>query len=236
MAAQASRRALESAFSRWSAAAAANPKDPLGAVMAFYLSMEHREERMEGCPIVALGSDAARQGAGVKASFEAGIREYLELLGRWVGEADGEEPSGKAMAILSTMVGAVLLSRAVNDEHLSKRFLQAAAGERADGVVCSRCPAGTAPMTPDSVTGAPSATVSISELAGWSGLELVARLPDGSIRRPRWRRRSPSSFRSPLANSTCLLIPKGRGGKNATVTARSLDYVKAKCRRRSLDR
>ena len=39
-------------------------------------------------------------------------------------------------------------------------------------------------MTLDSVTGAPSATVSISELAGWSGLELVARLPDGSIRRP----------------------------------------------------
>jgi TetR/AcrR family transcriptional repressor of nem operon len=31
------------------------------------------------------------------------------------------------MAILSTMVGAVLLSRAVNDKRLSKRFLQAAA-------------------------------------------------------------------------------------------------------------
>ena len=127
LATQASRRALESAFSRWSGAAAANPKDPLGAVMAFYLSMEHRDARMEGCPIVALGSDAARQGTGVKASFEAGIREYLELVGRWVGEADGEEPSGKAMAILSTMAGALLLSRAVNDEHLSKRFLQAAA-------------------------------------------------------------------------------------------------------------
>jgi TetR/AcrR family transcriptional repressor of nem operon len=127
LAVQASRRALESAFSRWSAAAAANPKDPLGAVIAFYLSTKHREERMDGCPIVALGSDAARQGSDVKASFEAGIREYLELLGRWVGEADGEEPSGKAMAILSTMVGAVVLSRAVNDERLSKQFLQAAA-------------------------------------------------------------------------------------------------------------
>lgn len=32
-----------------------------------------------------------------------------------------------AMAILSTMVGAVLLSRAVNDERLAKRFLKAAA-------------------------------------------------------------------------------------------------------------
>ncbi|HEX9791700.1 MAG TPA: TetR/AcrR family transcriptional regulator [Kiloniellales bacterium] len=127
LAAQASRRALESAFSRWSAAAAANPKDPLGAVIAFYLSTEHREERMDGCPIVALGSDAARQGVDVKASFEAGIREYLELLGSWVGDVDGEEPNGKAMAILSTMVGALILSRTVNDERLSKRFLQAAA-------------------------------------------------------------------------------------------------------------
>lgn len=127
LAAQASRRALESAFHRWSAAAAANPQDPLGAVIALYLSMEHRGERMDGCPIVALGSDAARQSADVKASFEAGIREYLELLGRWIGDGDGEEPSGKAMAILSTMVGALVLSRAVNDERLSKQFLQAAA-------------------------------------------------------------------------------------------------------------
>ena len=127
LAAQASRRALESAFSRWSAAAAENPKDPLGAVIAFYLSTEHREERKEGCPIVALGSDAARQGSDVKASFEAGIREYLELLRRWLSEPDGEEPSSNAMAILSTMVGAVVLSRAVNDERLSKQFLQAAA-------------------------------------------------------------------------------------------------------------
>jgi TetR/AcrR family transcriptional repressor of nem operon len=125
--AQASRRALESATRRWSAAAEANPVDPLGAVIAFYLSREHRSERMDGCPIVALGSDAARQGADVKVSFEAGIRECIEMLGRWVGEADGEEPSGKAMAILATMVGAVVLSRAVNDERLSKQLLQAAA-------------------------------------------------------------------------------------------------------------
>src|SRR5437763_10591574 len=74
LAAQASRRALESAFGRWSALAAANPQDPLGAVIALYLSMAHRAERMDGCPIVALGSAAARQGADVKAPFEAGLK------------------------------------------------------------------------------------------------------------------------------------------------------------------
>jgi TetR/AcrR family transcriptional repressor of nem operon len=127
LAAQASERALESASRRWSAAAEANVTDPLGAVIAFYLSTGHREERMDGCPVVALGSDAARQGADVKASFEAGIRKYLEMLGGWIGEPDGEDSGEKAMAILSIMVGAVVLSRAVNNKRLSKRFLQAAA-------------------------------------------------------------------------------------------------------------
>ena len=127
LAVQASRRAFESASRRWSAAVEANPGDPLGAVLAFYLSTDHREERMDGCPIVALGSDAARQSSDVKASFEAGIKAHLELLGRLIGETDGEEPNGKAMAILSTMVGALILSRVVNDERLSKRLLQAAA-------------------------------------------------------------------------------------------------------------
>ena len=129
--AQASGHALESASRRWSAAAAANPNDPLGAVMAFYLSTEHREDRMDGCPIVALGSDAARQGSDVKASFEAGIRVHLEILGRMVAETHGKQPKGKgrakAMAILATMVGALTLSRAVNDPDLAQAFLDAAA-------------------------------------------------------------------------------------------------------------
>jgi TetR/AcrR family transcriptional repressor of nem operon len=127
LAVQASKRALESASRRWSAAAEANPKDPLGAVVAFYLSMGHREERMDGCPVVALGSDAARQSVDVKTSFEAGIKNYLEMLGRWIGDTDGEDSTDRAMTILSTMVGALVLSRAVNNKRLSKRFLQAAA-------------------------------------------------------------------------------------------------------------
>lgn len=127
LAAQASRRALESAFTRWSAAIAAKPEDPLGAVMAFYLSMGHRQEKMDGCPIVALGSDAARQGSEVKASFEAGIKAHLEVLGRLIAETKGSETEDKAMAVLSLMVGAVTLSRAVNDPDLAQAFLDAAA-------------------------------------------------------------------------------------------------------------
>jgi len=127
LAAQASRRALESAFTRWSAAIAAKPEDPLGAVMAFYLSMGHREKKMDGCPIVALGADAARQGSAVKATFEAGIKAHLEVLSRLIAETKDSESKSKALAVLSLMVGAVTLSRAVNDPDLAQAFLDAAA-------------------------------------------------------------------------------------------------------------
>src|SRR4051794_20392621 len=126
LAVEASRRALESASHRWSEAAEQNPDDPLSAVLAFYLSRDHREEKMDGCPIVALGSDAARQGPDVKAAFEAGIKAHLEVLGRLIAQTGGDELNGKAMAILSTMVGAVTLSRVVNDPDLAEALLNAA--------------------------------------------------------------------------------------------------------------
>jgi len=126
LAVEASKRALESASGRWSDAAAANPDDPLGAVIAFYLSGDHREEKMDGCPIVALGSDAARQGPDVKAEFEAGIKAHLDVLGHFIAGTGDEASRGKAMAILATMVGAVTLSRVVNDPDLAQALLDAA--------------------------------------------------------------------------------------------------------------
>ncbi|WP_314957579.1 TetR/AcrR family transcriptional regulator [Bradyrhizobium cosmicum] len=134
LAAQASARALESATLRWSAAIAAEPEDSLGAIMAFYLSTDHRDEKMDGCPIVALGSDAARQSSDVKASFEAGIKVHLDILGRLITETDDEQIKGKAMAILSTMVGAVTLSRVVNDPDLAQAFLDTASRQIRDAV------------------------------------------------------------------------------------------------------
>jgi TetR/AcrR family transcriptional repressor of nem operon len=129
LAAQASARALKSAFGRWSTAAAENPDDPLGAVLAFYLSPGHRDERADGCPIVALGADAARQSADVKASFEAGIETYLDEIARLVGGSNSAVSRAKAIAALSTMVGAVTLSRAVNNPELARSILDAAADQ-----------------------------------------------------------------------------------------------------------
>ncbi len=123
---QASRRALESAAQRCRDGAAANPSDPFGALISFYLSSGHREDRMDGCPIVALGSDAARQGAEVKASFEAGIKAHLGVLGSLISASSREKPDDKTMVIFSTMVGALMLSRVINDPDLARSLLDSA--------------------------------------------------------------------------------------------------------------
>ena len=132
LAAQASKRALEDAVNRWSRAITENPDDPIGAISAiveFYLSPEHLGEKMNGCPMVALGADAARQGPDVKASFESGINVHLDILENLIAETGDEKPRDTAMAILSMMIGAMTLSRAVNDTGLAKNILTANAAQ-----------------------------------------------------------------------------------------------------------
>ncbi len=125
--AQASGRSMEMATQRWAEAVAKHPDAPLEAVIAFYLAPEHVVEKAKGCPLVALGADAARQGPEVKARFEAGVQAHFGMLTDLTSTAPTDQPSDKAMVILSLMVGALTLSRAVNDETLANGILQAAA-------------------------------------------------------------------------------------------------------------
>ncbi|NTA13973.1 TetR/AcrR family transcriptional regulator [Agrobacterium tumefaciens] len=128
LAALASRRALESATRRWSSVAASSP-DPLSAVVDFYLSADHREEMGDGCPLVALGSDAARQSTDVRTPFQDGIKAHLQVLEELLPDKGSPDANEKAMVILSLMVGAVTLSRIMTDAHMSDRLLSAAANE-----------------------------------------------------------------------------------------------------------
>lgn len=126
---QASRRAMEGAITRWFAAASSST-NPLQAIVDLYLSAAHRGETGDGCPLVALGADAARQSEEVRKPFQDGINAHLEVLEGLL--AQGEEQAAtaqKAMAMLSMMVGAVTLARIVTDEALANCILEAASAE-----------------------------------------------------------------------------------------------------------
>ncbi|MFL5131698.1 MAG: TetR/AcrR family transcriptional regulator [Microvirga sp.] len=126
---QASRRALSRNKDRWAKVIAETPSEKLAALARFYLSDAHRDRRGEGCALAALGGDAPRYGPELQAAFKDGIEGYLELLDGIMCASSGEERRDKIIAALSTMVGALVLSRAVGDEALSQKILSAAAGE-----------------------------------------------------------------------------------------------------------
>ncbi|WP_049734351.1 TetR/AcrR family transcriptional regulator [Rhizobium ecuadorense] len=121
----ASGRAMESAIRRWSRVAAGSA-DPLEAVVGMYLSTGHQGEKGDGCPLAALGSDAARQSAEVRAPFQNGIEAHLQVLDELIPASDGAKPYDKAMVVLSLMVGAVTISRIMTDQGMSERLLEAA--------------------------------------------------------------------------------------------------------------
>lgn len=126
LAALASRRAMESATRRWSAAAASST-EPLQAIIDFYLSAGHRGETGDGCPLVALGSDAARQSEEVRKPFQDGIKAHLQVLEELLPSGAGEDDAaGTAQTMLALMVGAVTLSRIVTDEKLADSLLKSA--------------------------------------------------------------------------------------------------------------
>ncbi|NTF34454.1 TetR/AcrR family transcriptional regulator [Rhizobium skierniewicense] len=128
LATHASRRAMESATRRWSSVAASS-SDPFGAVVDFYLSAGHRGEISDGCPLVALGSDAARQSEEVRTPFQDGIKAHLQVLEELMPQEGEPDANEKAMVTLALMVGAVTLARIVTDPDMSDRLLEAAANE-----------------------------------------------------------------------------------------------------------
>lgn len=97
----------------------AGADDPLAAFVTWYVSAEHRDDAGDGCALVALGADAARDGDRVRAAYAAQVERYLGLLEDLLGEDRDRAP-----VVLSTMVGAMLVARALGDTPRSDEILR----------------------------------------------------------------------------------------------------------------
>ena len=97
------------------------------AIVAGYLSPNHRDFAGRGCAIAALGSEVAKQPVRVRDAFTAELKEALEFLAT-VMPRTGRSPSyDDAIVALASMAGALILARAVSDEGLSNRILKTTA-------------------------------------------------------------------------------------------------------------
>ncbi|MEV4999201.1 TetR family transcriptional regulator [Streptomyces niveus] len=97
-------------------------KDARRAFVENYLSPEHRDDMAGGCPTAGLATDMARgaTGSAARHTYAEGVREFARRM------ADDDDDG---LVRLSTMVGALILARAVNGDPLSDALLAAARAE-----------------------------------------------------------------------------------------------------------
>ena len=114
---------LESLFGAAARKAAAENRDPFATLIESYLSDRHAAATETGCTIAALGSETRRQSPEIRRVATQRIEEFVKMLERARGHRKGE-----ALSDLSTMVGALVISRIVDDPELADQVRRAATG------------------------------------------------------------------------------------------------------------
>jgi TetR/AcrR family transcriptional repressor of nem operon len=109
-----------------SAAANAPPHRALEAMLQAYLSKEHVEGIETGCAVAALGSEMPRQAPAVRRAATRRIKEAIDLVARQSPDWGQPGAHERALVTVSTMLGALVLARAVDDPKLSNALREAA--------------------------------------------------------------------------------------------------------------
>ncbi len=118
--------ALEDTTDRF-AELAESGDDPVGAVIDAYVSEAHRDHPEMGCAVAAVGPEAARSSEEGAAAMAASARGMLERLKGPMADGAPGLSDEDVMALVSAMVGAIVVSRACRaDADLSDAVLSAA--------------------------------------------------------------------------------------------------------------
>lgn len=102
------------------------PQQALKAMMQAYLSKEHLEAIETGCATAALCSEMSRQAPEVRRAATRRIKEMIDLVSRQSPDWGQPAAHEHALATIATMVGTLVLARAVDDPKLSDALRAAA--------------------------------------------------------------------------------------------------------------
>jgi TetR/AcrR family transcriptional regulator, transcriptional repressor for nem operon len=121
----ADRAGAESVASLTRVAAGAAPGESLRAMIRAYLSKEHIDGVETGCPMAALGSEMPRQASKVRRAATRRIREVIDVVASHSSDERKPGDYERALVTVATMVGTLVLARAVDDPKLSKAMREA---------------------------------------------------------------------------------------------------------------
>jgi TetR/AcrR family transcriptional repressor of nem operon len=95
----------------------------LRAYLCDYLAPRHRDNPAKGCPTAGLAAHIRHQTPAARTALADGLRFQIERVMKAFPLADAAEARRTAIGIWATMVGAVILSRAIDDTALSDEIL-----------------------------------------------------------------------------------------------------------------
>nr|WP_294809938.1 TetR family transcriptional regulator [uncultured Sphingomonas sp.] len=107
----------------------------LEAVVAAYLSPEHRDNPQIGCTLSALLPELARQPLDTRIVYMERILDAVSEMAAALPEGAGDREA-KVIGIYATLIGTLQLARAVHGTPLSERVL-AAGADAARELMCS---------------------------------------------------------------------------------------------------
>ena len=101
----------------------------LAAIVNGYLSEAHRDGLASSCAVATLAGDVVHSNHRTRSAYTQQVVTYLDLLTNLIASDKRKSRRVKAIAALSTLVGAISMARAVNDDTLSAEILRSAADE-----------------------------------------------------------------------------------------------------------
>lgn len=97
----------------------------LTGYIANYLSGSHRDMPERGCAMAALCGEIARESRGVRQRFTGALRGMVKQVGSQMSPAlKQRQRDEEALAVVVSLIGALMLARAVNDPKLSDEILK----------------------------------------------------------------------------------------------------------------
>ena len=97
----------------------------LRAIIAKYLSADHRDDMAHGCPFAGLGCEIARGSDSVREATTIGFLKMVDLIADHLdGMMSPAAARKEAQWMLSMMVGAVTMARMVTDPEVSASILR----------------------------------------------------------------------------------------------------------------
>jgi TetR/AcrR family transcriptional regulator, transcriptional repressor for nem operon len=101
------------------------PEKRLAMIVDSYLTPLHRDDPGHGCAVPTLGAEIARESPKTRKAFAAKLEQMIDMLAGQIPDVSPKAARKRAMAVLATMMGTLVMARVGGNGDFSNEILAA---------------------------------------------------------------------------------------------------------------